>query len=70
LGENWTCCIITKQVQKPSKAQPFGIHFDFAYCRPIPRNVNLKKERPVYIFFTLEGRNKNVNVSCDGGEVG
>jgi hypothetical protein len=42
------------------KAQPFGIHFDFGYCRPIPRNVNLKKERPVCIFFTLEGHVKHV----------
>ncbi|EFX86258.1 hypothetical protein DAPPUDRAFT_98166 [Daphnia pulex] len=36
------------------KAQPFGIDFDF--CRPIPSHVNLKKERSVCIFFTLEGR--------------
>jgi hypothetical protein len=37
------------------KAQPFGIHFDIGFCRPIPSNVNLKKERPFFIFFTLEG---------------
>jgi hypothetical protein len=39
----------------------FGIHFDIGFCRPIPSNVNLKKERPVCISFTLEGH---------GGEVG
>jgi hypothetical protein len=55
LGENWTCCIIIKQVFNSRKAQPFGIHFDIGCCRPIPSNVNLKKERPVCIFFTLEG---------------
>jgi hypothetical protein len=47
------------------KAQPFGIHFDIhfdiGFCGPIPSNVNLKKERPVCISFTLEGH---------GGEVG
>jgi hypothetical protein len=37
------------------KVQPFGIHFDVGFCRPIPSNVNLKKERPFFIFFTLEG---------------
>jgi hypothetical protein len=37
------------------KAKPFGIHFDFCYCRPIPSNVNLKKKRQVCIFFALEG---------------
>jgi hypothetical protein len=37
------------------KAQPFFIHFDIGFCRPIPSNVNLKKERPVCISFTLEG---------------
>jgi hypothetical protein len=40
----------TRRVRKP-----FGIHFDIGFCRPIPSNVNLKKERPVCIFFTLEG---------------
>ncbi len=35
--------------------KPFGIHFDIGFCRPIPSNANLKKERPVCIFFTLEG---------------
>jgi hypothetical protein len=23
-----------------SKTQPFGIHFDIGFCRPIPSNVN------------------------------
>jgi hypothetical protein len=29
--------------------------FDFGFCRPIPSNVNLKKESPVCISFTFEG---------------
>jgi hypothetical protein len=37
------------------KAQPFGIYFDIGFCRPIPNDVNIKKERPVCISFTLEG---------------
>jgi hypothetical protein len=45
---------IIKQVQKPLSSA-VGIHFDFGFCRPIPSNVNLKKERPVCISFTFEG---------------
>jgi hypothetical protein len=37
------------------KAQPFDIHFDFGFCRPIPINDNLQKERLVCISFTFEG---------------
>jgi hypothetical protein len=38
------------------KVQPFDIHhFDIGFCRPIPSNANLKKERPVCISFMLEG---------------
>jgi hypothetical protein len=54
---------------KSPKTQPFGIHFHF--CRPIPSNVNLKKERPVCISSNLEGHGDHfVKLACGGLEVG
>ncbi len=33
----------------------FLFDFGFGFCRPIPSNINLKKESPVCISFTFEG---------------
>jgi hypothetical protein len=41
--------------QSSRKGKLFGFHFDIGFCRPIPRNVNLKKEKTVCISFTFEG---------------
>jgi hypothetical protein len=35
------------------KVKQFGFHFDIGFCRPIPSNVILQKERPVCI--SIEG---------------
>ncbi len=37
------------------KQNPFGINFEIVFCRPIPSNVNLQKERPVCMSFPFEG---------------
>ncbi|EFX86975.1 hypothetical protein DAPPUDRAFT_235795 [Daphnia pulex] len=44
---------------------------EILFARPNPSNVNLKKERPVSIFFNFEGHGDTItlNVSC-GVEVG
>ncbi|EFX85138.1 hypothetical protein DAPPUDRAFT_238160 [Daphnia pulex] len=64
LGEKGSCFIIIKQTH-PQQRQPkegkASLHFLFSCSKvaeiitPIPSHVNLKKERPVCIFFTLEG---------------
>jgi hypothetical protein len=46
---------------KNHKAQPFGIHFYFGYCRPIPRNVNLKKAS---LHFLHARRSKQKRKTC------
>ncbi len=55
LGENDTCFIIIKAGKIAARVSYLVFILILVFCRPIPSNVNLKKEKPVCISFTFEG---------------